>query len=60
MQKITNDLTRITFAVLSLGALIGASLWILLPFIGPGIWAVMLVVATWPLFLRLQRLLRSR
>jgi predicted PurR-regulated permease PerM len=57
MQNPTHDLTRTTFAVLCLGALIGASLWILLPFIGPGIWAVMLVVATWPLFLRLQGLL---
>ena len=60
MQNPSHDLTRTTFAVLCLGALIGASLWILLPFIGPGIWATMLVVASWPMFLRLQAALWGR
>ena len=48
------DLTRTTFAVLFMGLLIGGSLWILRPFLGPAIWATMVVVATWPLMLRLQ------
>ena len=43
------DLTRTTFAVLFIGVLLGAVLWIVRPFIGPAIWAVMVVVATWPL-----------
>ena len=51
----SNDLTRITFAVLALALLIGTSLWVLRPFLGPTIWAVMVVVATWPLMLRVQR-----
>jgi predicted PurR-regulated permease PerM len=51
------DLARITFAVLFIGGLLGASLWILRPFLGPTIWATMVVVATWPLMLRLQGLL---
>ncbi len=48
------DLTRTTFAVLFMGLLIGGSLWIVRPFLGPGIWATMVVVATWPLMLRVQ------
>jgi predicted PurR-regulated permease PerM len=51
---VRSDLTRTTFAVLAMGLLIGGSLWVLRPFIGPGIWAAMLVVASWPLMLRLQ------
>ncbi len=49
-----SDLTRTTFAVLFMGLLIGGSLWILRPFLGPTIWATMVVVATWPLMLRVQ------
>jgi len=56
----STDLTRTTFAVLFIGALIGASIWILRPFIGPAIWATMVVVATWPLMLRVQRRLWGR
>jgi len=54
------DLTRNTFAVLFMGLLIGASLWVLRPFLGPGIWATMVVVATWPLMRRVQGLLGGR
>jgi predicted PurR-regulated permease PerM len=54
------DLARTTFAVLFIGALLGASLWILRPFLGPAIWATMVVVATWPLMQRLQHLLWGR
>jgi predicted PurR-regulated permease PerM len=55
-----DDLARTTFSVLFLGLLIGASLWIVRPFLGPGLWATMVVVATWPLMLRAQRLLWGR
>ncbi len=51
------DLTRTTLAVLCLAALIGTSLWVMQPFLGPTIWATMVVVATWPLMLRVQALL---
>ena len=54
------DLARTTFGVLVIGLLLGASLWVLRPFLGPGIWAVMVVVATWPVMLRVQRLLWGR
>jgi predicted PurR-regulated permease PerM len=57
---VANDLTRNTFAVLFMGLLIGGSLWVMRPFLGPGIWATMVVVATWPLMRRVQALLGGR
>jgi predicted PurR-regulated permease PerM len=54
------DLTRIVLAVLFLGGLIAASLWILQPFIGALIWAVMIVVPTWPAMLKVQKTLGGR
>jgi predicted PurR-regulated permease PerM len=44
-----NDITRTTLAVLSIGALIVASLRVLQPFLAPAIWAAMIVVSTWPM-----------
>jgi predicted PurR-regulated permease PerM len=54
------DLARVTFSVLVLGGLIAASGWILRPFLGPAIWATMVVVATWPLMLRVEQRLRGK
>lgn len=54
------DLTRDTLAVVFLFTLIAASVWILLPFLGAVVWATMIVVATWPLLLTLQRWLLGR
>ena len=55
------DLARNTLGVLFIGGLILAAFWVLHPFIGPAIWATTIVVATWPLMLRLQaRLWRRR
>ena len=48
------DITRITLAVVFIGVLITASLWILLPFVGATVWATMIVVATWPIMIGLQ------
>jgi predicted PurR-regulated permease PerM len=42
------DITRILFAVVAIGGLIAASFWVLKPFLPAVIWAVMIVVATWP------------
>jgi predicted PurR-regulated permease PerM len=47
-------------AVLFIGALIGASFWILRPFLGALIWAVMIVIPTWPLMLRAERFFGGR
>lgn len=54
------DLTRAVLAVLSIGALLAASLWILRPFLAPLIWATMIVVATWPVMVACQRRLFHR
>ncbi len=54
------DLARTTLLVLFIGVLLAASLWILRPFLGPAIWATMVVVATWPLMLRIERHLWRR
>jgi predicted PurR-regulated permease PerM len=59
-RHVPGELARTTFGVLVIGALLGASLWILRPFLGPAIWATMVVVATWPLMLRVQRRLWGR
>lgn len=48
------DLTRITLVILVIGILICGSLWTLLPFLSALAWATTIVVATWPLMLRVQ------
>lgn len=54
------DLTRTVLAVLFMGGLLALSFWILQPFLGPLIWATLLVVASWPLMVRLQGWLGGR
>jgi len=56
----TQDITRTILAVLFIGGLIAGSLWILLPFLPAVIWATMIVVATWPILLRVQEWLWGR
>jgi predicted PurR-regulated permease PerM len=51
------DLTRTVLAVLFIGGLLAASFWVLQPFLAGLIWAVMIVVATWPLMRALQSML---
>ena len=54
------DLARLTLSVLFIGGLIAGTLWILRPFLGAFVWATMIVVATWPMLLRLERTLGGR
>ncbi len=54
------ELARVTFGVLFIGLLLAGTLWVVRPFIGPTIWATMVVVATWPLMLRVQDRLGGR
>src|SRR5688572_9398559 len=56
----SRDLWRIVLGVLLIVLLIGGALWILTPFLPALIWSTMIVVATWPLLLRLQRALGGR
>jgi predicted PurR-regulated permease PerM len=61
MSEPRPDLARTTLAVLFIGGLIVASLWILRPFLAALIWAAMIVVTTWPVLRRVQeRLWRRR
>lgn len=54
------ELTRTVLSVLLIALLIGASFWILLPFLLASIWAAMIVVSTWPLMLQVQAKVRRR
>ena len=55
-----NNLPRTVMGVLAIAGLLLGSVWVVRPFIGPGIWAVTIVVATWPVFQRLQVRLGGR
>ena len=55
-----SEVVRSTLAVLFIGGLLLASVWILRPFLAAFIWAVMIVVATWRPMLRLQALMWGR
>jgi predicted PurR-regulated permease PerM len=55
-----SDLTRTTLAVLFVAGLIAACFWILRPFLPAIIWATTLVVASWPVMLRVQHRLWNR
>lgn len=60
MADAHRDLTRTTLAILCILLLIAVSLWILKPFLPALVWATTIVVATWPLFLSLQKRLGGR
>jgi predicted PurR-regulated permease PerM len=54
------DLTRVVFAVLFICALVVLCLRILGPFLPALLWATTIVIATWPLLLRVQKLAWNR
>jgi predicted PurR-regulated permease PerM len=54
------DLTRIVLATSTLLLLIGGSLYVLTPFVPALIWSAMIVVATWPALIGIQRHLNGR
>lgn len=54
------DIPQILLSVLFLALMIVACLWIIQPFILGFAWAATIVIATWPLLLRLQRRLFGR
>ncbi len=55
MVQPRQDITRVTLAVLFIGGLLVSSIWVMLPFLAAIIWALTLVIATWPLMLWVQR-----
>jgi predicted PurR-regulated permease PerM len=56
----TPELTRAVLATIGLVGLIVASLWVLRPFLAPLVWAMAIVIATWPLMLGVERWLWGR
>ena len=59
-QRTPLDLARLMLAIISILGLLLMSLWILSPFFTAIIWALMIVVACWPLMLEVQRVLGRR
>ena len=60
MTTLAADLPRTLLQVLCLGALIAGGFWVLSPFLAALAWATMMVVATWPVLLRVQAALWGR
>jgi predicted PurR-regulated permease PerM len=60
MTDSSRDLAGTMLQVAFIGALAAGCFWILRPFLLPMIWATAIVVATWPLMLRLQAVLGGR
>ncbi len=60
MPSTHRDLPRTVLAVLALLLMIIAAAWILRPFVLAIVWATMIVVATWPLMIGVQRRLAGR
>jgi len=60
LQTSKPELTRTLLAVLSVALLLFMSLWVLRPFLGPLIWATMVVVSTWPMMVAVQARLWGR
>jgi len=50
----SGDITRIVLLVLFIFMLLAGSVWTLMPFLGGIIWAATVVIATWPILLRLR------
>src|SRR5215207_5259446 len=55
-----SDVPRIMLLVTIIGLLLAGSFWTLLPFLGGLAWATMIVVATWPILLLVQRKVGGR
>ncbi|MFP3029194.1 MAG: AI-2E family transporter YdiK [Arsenophonus sp.] len=58
MEKVqspsTNDLPKFIFSIIAILLMITACFWVLKPFILGFLWAGMLVIATWPLFKKIE------
>ena len=56
----SRDITSTTLKVLFIGLLIAAGFWTIRPFLTALVWAVIIVVATWPAMLKVQAFLRGK
>ncbi len=60
MNSSSHDLPRVILQVLFIAALIAGCFWVLRPFLAALLWAAMIVVATWPVMLRVQGVLWNK
>jgi len=60
MSDVPRDLARTTFGVLFIGATLTACFWILSPFLPAIVWSATLVIASFPIMLRVQAALWNR
>jgi predicted PurR-regulated permease PerM len=60
MAQVQRDVARTTLAVMFIGGLALATFWVMRPFLAAIVWAATLVIATWPIMLRVQRQLWGR
>lgn len=60
MTQPKSDLTSNVMVTLALCGLLVAVLWILSPFLTAVVWATLIAVATWPILLRVQKVLWKR
>ena len=54
MTNLSQDLTRTVLALLFIGGLIVASFMVVAPFLAATVWAITLVIATWPVLLAVE------
>jgi predicted PurR-regulated permease PerM len=59
-QTVRADLIRNTIAIAIVCAMLAACMWILKPFLPAVIWASMIVIATWPLMIKIQHKLGGK
>ena len=59
-QRSGRDLAQTTLGVLIMVLLIVSSAWVVLPFVPATVWAGMIVIATWPIMLRIQKMARGK
>jgi len=59
-DPVSLDVAHTTLAVIFIGILIASSFWILRPFLTSIVWASIIVVATWPVLVRLHLRLGGR
>ena len=57
MNAPKGDLAKTVISIMALCGLIAAVFWIVRPFLSAVIWATFIAVSTWPLLLRLQKIL---
>lgn len=54
------DVAHVTLKVLFIGIFITSTFWIMRPFLIPLTWAVIIVISTWPVLIKLQALLAGK